>query len=138
MKTRNGLVSNSSSSSFVCSICGGIESGMDISLSDLDMIQCVNGHTLHNDCKSKYINDDSVDIAVETGDEDDDEDGDGEISPKHCPICTLQALTDDNELDFLRWVHCSTKEDSLKTIKERFVTYKNFQEVVNLNKNIKE
>lgn len=45
MKTRLCFVSNSSSSSFICDITGAVESGMDISLTDLEMVECVNGHT---------------------------------------------------------------------------------------------
>ena len=48
MKIRNGFVSNSSSSSFICQVSGGIESGMDMSLSDFDMSQCSNGHEFYN------------------------------------------------------------------------------------------
>jgi len=50
MKKRFGFVSNSSSSSFVCSICKEIESAMDASLSDFDMIRCINGHEMHRSC----------------------------------------------------------------------------------------
>ena len=49
MKIRNGFVSNSSSSSFVCDICGRAEGGYDLSISDIDMYQCVNGHTVCSD-----------------------------------------------------------------------------------------
>jgi len=45
MKIRSGFVSNSSSSSFVCNVCGTVESGMDMSASDFDMETCCNGHT---------------------------------------------------------------------------------------------
>lgn len=47
MKIRNGFVSNSSSSSFLCNICGQIESGFDCSLSDFEMEQCEHGHQFH-------------------------------------------------------------------------------------------
>jgi hypothetical protein len=40
MKKRMGFVTNSSSSSFVCVICGNVESGYDASLSDCNMVQC--------------------------------------------------------------------------------------------------
>jgi hypothetical protein len=50
MKLRYGFVSNSSSSSFVCDICGEIESGMDACLSDFEMSRCINGHEFHNSC----------------------------------------------------------------------------------------
>lgn len=45
MKYRKDFVTNSSSSSYVCEICGRTESGFDICLSEVDMMECVNGHT---------------------------------------------------------------------------------------------
>lgn len=44
MKYRKDFVTNSSSSSFVCEICGREESGFDLSLSDAEMAECVNEH----------------------------------------------------------------------------------------------
>lgn len=44
MKFRKDFVTNSSSSSYVCEICGRSESGWDICLSECDMMECVNGH----------------------------------------------------------------------------------------------
>lgn len=46
MKIRTGFVSNSSSSSFVCDFCGNDVSGWDASLSEAEMFQCINGHTI--------------------------------------------------------------------------------------------
>lgn len=45
MKFRKDFVTNSSSSSFICEICGRTESGYDMSASEADMYECVNGHT---------------------------------------------------------------------------------------------
>ena len=45
MKYRKCHVTNSSSSSFVCDICGRVESGWDIGVEDAEMYECVNGHT---------------------------------------------------------------------------------------------
>lgn len=44
MKFRKDFVTNSSSSSYVCEICGRTESGYDLCLSDCEMMECVNGH----------------------------------------------------------------------------------------------
>lgn len=44
MKFRKDFVTNSSSSSYVCEICGRTESGWDIGLSECEMMECKNGH----------------------------------------------------------------------------------------------
>ena len=44
MKFRKDFVTNSSSSSYVCEICGRTESGWDLSLRECEMMECVNGH----------------------------------------------------------------------------------------------
>ena len=44
MKTRSGFVSNSSSTSFTCDVCGTTESGWDASASDCGMCECEVGH----------------------------------------------------------------------------------------------
>ena len=49
MKFRSTFVTNSSSSSYVCEICGRTESGYDLGLGDFEMMECVNGHIFCND-----------------------------------------------------------------------------------------
>lgn len=46
MKRRSGWVSNSSSSSFICDVCGDVEAGYDASASDFDMTNFECGHTV--------------------------------------------------------------------------------------------
>ena len=45
MKVRNGFVSNSSSSSFICDVSGEVASGWDMCIEEADMYKCENGHT---------------------------------------------------------------------------------------------
>ena len=49
MKIRNGFVSNSSSSSFICEVSGRMETGYDGSLIYAEMFECINGHTVGNE-----------------------------------------------------------------------------------------
>lgn len=44
-KLRLGFVSNSSSSSFICDVCGYETSGWDMCLGEAEMFECENGHT---------------------------------------------------------------------------------------------
>jgi len=45
MKIRLDFVSNSSSSSYLCEVCGEIEFGFDASKEELGMCSCSRGHT---------------------------------------------------------------------------------------------
>ena len=59
MKIRNGFVSNSSSSSFTCDVCGETSSGMDMGISEAGMFECENGHTC---CESHQI---AADVSLD-------------------------------------------------------------------------
>lgn len=52
MKIRKGFVSNSSSSSFLCEICGAMESGYDTCASELGFANLPCGHTI---CESEIL-----------------------------------------------------------------------------------
>lgn len=49
MKYRKDFVTNSSSSSYTCEICGRTESGWDMGLREAEMVECVNGHVFCQD-----------------------------------------------------------------------------------------
>lgn len=57
MKIRQGFVSNSSSSSFVCDICSNTQSGWDLSYDEADMFECEFGHVMCNSHANKDIDD---------------------------------------------------------------------------------
>ena len=54
MKIRTSFVSNSSSSSFMCKVCGEMESGWDLTLTQAHMSECEEcGRTIHKECMNK-------------------------------------------------------------------------------------
>lgn len=67
MKYRKCHVTNSSSSSFVCDICGRVESGWDMGLSEAEMYECVNGHTFCWDEALEVSKEDLIKIILEEG-----------------------------------------------------------------------
>jgi len=101
MKIRNGFVSNSSSSSFVCDICCGAEGGWDLSLRDAGMVSCANGHYFHEDClskdafnKIKLQQEEEIEVDGEwVSNPDFNDDYPYEIEEAFCPLCTLDALS---------------------------------------------
>ena len=67
MKYRKCHVTNSSSSSFVCDICGRVESGWDMSISEAGMYECVNGHTFCCDEALEVSKKDLIKLILEEG-----------------------------------------------------------------------
>lgn len=80
MKYRSDFVTNSSSSSYTCDICGRTESGWDISLSEAGMFECVDGHTI---CKDEMLPVPRAEM-IKFMDLDDVR---YEISEAFCPVC---------------------------------------------------
>ena len=62
MKFRKGFVTNSSSSSFICDVCGHDVSGWDMCMSEAEMVECENGHTF---CEDHISNSDESRILLE-------------------------------------------------------------------------
>jgi len=65
MKIRTCFVSNSSSSSCICDLCGRSETGWDLSLLDAEMVEYINGHTI---CQDEMMEeyDDMSGASIET------------------------------------------------------------------------
>lgn len=112
MKYRSDFVTNSSSSSFICVICGNVESGYDAGLSDVGMVECVNGHVF---CEHHLLKDETS-----------DESSSCDVSEKRCPVCQLKTITTD---DFIEYIQKSNKINIKEVddeIRSKFKTYKEF------------
>jgi hypothetical protein len=122
MKLRSGFVSNSSSSSFICEVCGDTFEAYDEGIAHFDLVMC-EGHD-HLFCGEHRINP-IVDVnKVETfttyeGDGDDDR-----IDSIHCPICQLKTITEGMLLDYaLHKLNNVTRMDLKSEISTWFETY---------------
>lgn len=115
MKTRQGFVSNSSSSSFVCRVCGNSEAYYD-GLSEIDACRCQNDHTICNSHRLPDAEGTSHDTY--------------EVPVTQCPICTLSAVDQANEAAFLRKVLGWSEQEVLTQIKVRCTDYKGFEAFV--------
>jgi hypothetical protein len=93
MKIRQGFVSNSSSSSFVCDVCGYAEEIQDSYFAYSSLRMCKNGHVI---CKDELIDFDE-EVINNSNDEDDDEERDyNRVAEKYCPICQFEASGKDD------------------------------------------
>jgi len=110
MKIRKGFVSNSSSSSFICDICGGSEGGYDVCLSDVDMICCESGHIFHTSCLKSY---DGSDKTNEYGD----------LSDEICPICNLKKLDASDIIAFGKKQYGWDNDTAIKDIRDKFKSF---------------
>jgi hypothetical protein len=138
MKIRSGFVSNSSSSSFICCISGGMESGYDACLDDVDMCGCEKDHTMYQSYMDKYVKEFGLEIEFEKyKNQEEDEDSEEytgesypyEVPSKFCPVCNFYEMDRNDLLPYILKSLGKTKEELFKEIKARFNgDYSKFQE----------
>ena len=109
MKIRSSFVANSSSSSFICEICGELGEGTNASPSDFDMTYCENGHVI---CLEHLLDD------VEQNEDDVEQNEDYEVSESVCPICQFQAMSHSDGVPYLIETRGITKKEVFDKIKE--------------------
>ena len=128
MKVRNGFVSNSSSSSFICEVCNGTESGWDACMSEVEMFECANGHTLHESCSPNF----------ETPTEDDDSyDEDWRYSHEitQCPICSMHNVPYGIQARYLLAKVGMTSDTLGAELREKFESYDALMKWIKENEN---
>ena len=98
MKSRQGFVSNSSSSSFICDVCGSLRiwgDGGDCSFSDDEIFRCETGHSVCMD----HLSDEDRKILDEKME---DEDFSLHDVPKElCPLCKREEAPFHNVFCYL-------------------------------------
>lgn len=138
MKHRSGFVSNSSSSSYTCDVCGGDISGWDINISEYGWIHCTSEHCLCGSCKLK---DDSGEPFQKDGESNEDfderyekwmdETEEGYYSSEECcPICQMTTLINSDAAAYLMKVHNTNYDKVKEEIKARFKNYDELQEFI--------
>lgn len=115
MKIRLGFVSNSSSSSYICDVCGISETTYNDDLEAIDMYRCVHGHVFHGSCWR-------MDIPEEV----DQELNNYQVPEKYCPICTMTAIRERDALDYLLCVTFTTMKSVEATMRGRFKNHAAF------------
>ena len=128
MKYKKGFVTNSSTTVYICDVCGNDVAGMDISLSDAEMFICTKGHTF---CEDHKVTPKEPSEPACTGNEDIDEDDEYddryETDPKFCPVCQLEVLTTGDEVVLLRKMVKMTHHEILAQVKANFGSYDDFK-----------
>ena len=130
MKIRKGFISNSSSTSFICEVCGETVSGMDMGLEDAEMYECENGHTF---CKDHAIDSEELEEKLTKLAESDDETDDYydaiySVPAKHCPCCTFETVGSYDLTDYLLKKVGMDREAVSKELREMFPNFGAFKE----------
>lgn len=137
MKIRNGFVSNSSSSSFICDVCGEEITGMGISFEDYNLCECEEGHIFHKEeavnrekpCtvisdfnKQEYTYEDFFHCYEEDS---------YDIPSFYCPICQFKKVSYMDALSYLlKKSGYGTLEDVKEEILSSYSSNKELQEFI--------
>jgi len=113
MKVRTGFVSNSSSSSFVCEVCGAVEGGWDLYLSEIDWVECEKYHVICDSCSADVLAKMSDDRRKSLDETD-------ELPVEICPVCTLQKINSDILLRYMLKILGSKREEVRERAQRRF------------------
>jgi len=151
MKIRNGFVSNSSSSSFVCNVCNEVYEvyeGYDNQY-EIDVYYCCRDHEICQDCEKwidKSINELSSDInkVIEKLNLIDSQVNDFletedkirwikkyngfRLHEEVCPICNLTYISKNLEADFLLEKFSQNRDKIHQEIREKFKNLKGWEE----------
>ena len=106
MKIRTGFVSNSSSSSFICQLCGRQESGWDASYEEFGYVECPNGHVICDEEAYEF-------------DDPNNEYGSGEIPECACPICLFEVSSKSDMKKYLQIKYKVSEIDVFVEVKKQ-------------------
>ncbi len=112
MKIRNGFVSNSSTSSFICCVCGEVFTGMDACPTDFGCLECKNGHIICDE-HLKFDNSELTDVQIEELEEDD-----YSMHTSQCPVCQLETYDESEMTKYLEKTRGVSRDEVFAKIKE--------------------
>ena len=151
MKIRKDFVTNSSSSSYVCEICGETNEGYDMSITEAGMYECENGHVfcqyhtsvneISRTQKETIINGrngtpksslkemdmDEINEQIQNIIDEDPYD----IPEELCPICQFREIKPEDMIRFMMKEEGLKKSELLTMCSRSFKNYEEFLKYIN-------